>query len=438
MKLPVDGEVGAGRPMGTSVFKLGLAVLLTGSSLTACAASSDFPGPRANVTVGADRLLTEFSHLIDGKRIALVTNHSGRLSDGTHLADALFAYPGADLIVIFGMEYNIRSNDYSLPRDAQTDVDPETGLPKHSLYGSIHKPTSDMLAGVEVIVFDIQEVGARFYEHINILGFVMEAAVENDVGVVVLDRPNPLTGIRMDGFVTDDEFLYTFGAFGKVPVIHGMTMGELALLYNGEGMLRGGHLAKLHVVEMKGWDRSMWYDETGIEWSKPSPNLPTLASVVVYAGTCIFEGLNISEGRGTPRPFEYIGAPWINHHAVSELLNELALPGVVFEPVEFVPQRMAFHSRDPYLAGESSNGVFVNVIDRESFEPYKAGIALVWAIHQLHADAMEWNDRTWNRLVGTRRLIAMLRGGSHPFDIFAAWEQELAHFGMLAGPYMLY
>jgi uncharacterized protein YbbC (DUF1343 family) len=391
-----------------------------------------------NVTVGADRLFNEFTSLIDGKRVALVSNHSGRLSDGTHLADALFVYPDAELVVLFGMEFNIRSNDYSLPRDAESATDPETGLPKHSLYGSIHKPTDEMLEGVDVIVFDIQEVGARFYEHINILGFVMEAAAENDIEVVVLDRPNPLNGNQMDGFITDDEFLFGFGAFGKVPVIHGMTMGELALLYNGERMLRGGHQTTLHVVEMQGWNRSMWYDETGIEWSRPSPNLPTFDSILAYAGTCLFEGLNISEGRGTEKPFEYIGAPWIDHHAVAGMLNELKLPGVSFEMIEFTPARMPFHGREPFLSGERCNGIYVNVTDRNVFEPYKTGVAMVWAIHELHADRMEWNEHSWDRLTGTRRLISMLRSGSHPTEIFAAWEDELETFRRTREPYLLY
>lgn len=404
----------------------------------ACSSETVSDTDYKTITVGADRLMPEFTHLIQGKNVALVANHSARLKDGTHLADVLFEYPDSDLIVLFGMEFNIRSNDYSLPRDAESDTDPETGLPKHSLYGSIHKPTDEMLEGVDVIVFDIQEVGARFYEHINILGFVMEAAAENGIEVVVLDRPNPITGNHMDGFITDDEFLYGFGAFGKVPVIHGMTMGELALLYNGERMLRGGHQATLHVVEMQGWNRSMWYDETGIEWSRPSPNLPTFESILAYAGTCLFEGLNISEGRGTEKPFEYIGAPWIDHQAAVDLLNGLGLAGVTFETIEFTPERMPFHGRDPYLTGELCNGIYVNVTDRDVFEPYKAGVAMVWAIHELHADRMEWNERTWDRLTGTRRLMNMLRGGSHPAEIFAAWEDELETFRHTREPYLLY
>ncbi len=396
------------------------------------------PGFYQPVKVGADRLFSEFSHLIKDKKVALVTNHTGRLSNGTHLADTLYHYPYAELIVLFGMNFNIRSNDYSIPRDKDKDIDPETGLPKYSLYGSCHKPTPEMLKGVEVILFDIQEVGARFYEHINILGFVMEAAAENDIEVVVLDRPNPITGLRMDGFITDDEFLFGFGSYGKVPVIHGMTMGELARLYNGENMLRGGMKAKLHVIEMAGWERSMWFDQTGLNWRKPSPNLPTFESLLAYTGTCLFEGLNISEGRGTEKPFQYIGAPWIDHDQVVALLNNLDLKGIVFETVTFTPKKMSFHSSDPYLTGEVCNGVFVRIMDRDLFESYKAGIAMVWAINKLHPDKLEWDEKTMNRLVATTRLENMIRAGAHPLEIFESWDQELTEFKEMSRKYLLY
>jgi uncharacterized protein YbbC (DUF1343 family) len=390
------------------------------------------------VITGADRLISEFSHLIKDKKIALVSNHSGRMSNGIHLADTLFNYPHSELIVLFGMEFNIRSNDYSLPRDEEKAIDPETGLPKYSLYGSHHKPTPEMLKDVEVIVFDIQEVGARFYEHINILGFVMEAAAENNIEIVVLDRPNPITGLKTDGFITDDEFLFGFGSFGKVPVIHGMTMGELAKLYNEENMLRGGKHAKLHVIEMLGWNRSMWFDQTGQKWSKPSPNLPTLESLLTYTGTCLFEGLNISAGRGTEKPFQYIGAPWIDHDQVVSLLNNLDLKGVTFEAITFIPKKMAFHGRNPYLTGEDCNGIYVRILDRDQFESYKAGIAMVWAIHKLHPDKMTWDQKTMNRLVATRRLEKMIYNGSSPSEIFASWDKELTAFKEMRQPYLLY
>lgn len=390
------------------------------------------------VVVGADRLLSEFSHLIDGKSVALVSNHTGRLSDGTHLADALHKYEGAKLVALFGMNFNIRTNDYSLPRETEPTVDEPTEVPKYSLYGEVHKPTPAMLEGVDVIVFDIQEVGARFYEHINILGFVMEAAAENDVEVVVLDRPNPLTGLLIDGFVTDEEYYYGFGAYGPVPVVHGMTMGELALLYNGEGMLRGGAAPDLHVVEMRGWERAMWYDETGLEWHKPSPNLPTLRSVLAYAGTCLFEGLNLSEGRGTEKPFEYIGATWLDNERAAELLNELGLEGVSFEPITFTPERQPFHGSDPYLTGETVGGIYVNITDRDIFLPYRAGVAMVWAVHSLHADTLEWNASVLERLTATPRLVNMIRGGSHPEEIYEAWEDEVAAFRDVSREYWLY
>lgn len=392
----------------------------------------------STITVGADRLFAEYAHLLDGKKVAITTNHSGKLSTGKHITDAIHELPNTEVVSLLGMNYNIRSNDYSLPQDSMGVIDELTGAPKYSLYGDIHKPTAEMLHGADVVVFDIQEVGARFYEHINILGFVMETAAETGAHVIVLDRPNPITGLKVDGFITDDEFMYSFGAFGKVPVIHGMTMGELAQFYNGEQQLRGGAQAELTVIEMKNWERSMWMDETGIPWEKPSPNLPTLTSTLVYTGTCLFEGLNLSEGRGTEKPFEYIGAPWLNHEAIVQDLNALGLPGVQFEAIKFTPEKMPFHSRDPYLTGIESNGIFANVTDRDLFEPYKVGVAMVWAVYNHHPDELEWNEATMLRLTSTRRFMDMIRNGSHPTQIFESWQQELSDFIKVRENYLLY
>ena len=392
----------------------------------------------AQVMVGADRLFTEYEHLIRGKRLALVSNHSGRLADGTHLADALHRYPHAQLRVLFGMEYDIRSNDYSVPRDPESTVDRATGLPKHSLYGERHKPTPEMLRDVQVIVFDIQEVGARFYEHINILGFVMEAAAEQGVEVVVLDRPNPITGVKEDGFVTDTTALFRFGSYAPVPVQHGLTMGELARLYNGERMLRGGRRARLHVVPMLGWKRSMWYDETGLPWQKPSPNLLTASSLLAYVGTCLFEAVNVSEGRGTDQPFEVIGAPWLDNRAAVKLLDGVALRGVAFEPVTFTPEQKRYHGRPPELAGERLNGIRLRIIDRDAFEPYRVGVAMLWAVHKLHPDKLVWNDAVLDRLAATPRLKTTIVGGQRPEEIFAAWRAEVAEFRARSARYRLY
>ncbi|MDP2958800.1 MAG: DUF1343 domain-containing protein [Longimicrobiales bacterium] len=414
------------------------AVLLSPLACTAPAPERPQDPPPPPVVVGADRLLGEYAHLIRGKRLALVSNHSGRLADGTHLADALHAWPDAELRVLFGMEFDIRSNDYSVARDPESAVDAATGLPKHSLYGEVHKPTLEMLGDVEVIVFDIQEVGARFYEHINILGFVMEAAAEQGIEVVVLDRPNPITGRGMDGFVTDSAALFRFGSYAPVPVVHGLTVGELARLYSGEGMLRGGRTVTLNVVPMVGWTRDMWYDETGLDWRKPSPNLLTLESLLAYVGTCLFEALNVSEGRGTDHPFEIVGAPWLDAEEAVRMLNGLGLAGVTFEAEAFTPVQKAYHGSPPELAGELLQGVRLRVTDRDAFQPYRAGVALLWAVHRLHPDRLVWKDAVLDRLVATPRLGEMLLAGAEPEEIFASWQGEVEAFKARSARYLLY
>jgi uncharacterized protein YbbC (DUF1343 family) len=413
-------------------------VFLLGGPWSPAAALSVVAPPRAPVVVGADRLLGEYAYLIKGKRLALVSNHSGRLADGTHLADALFRLPGAPLRVLFGMEQDIRTNDYAAPRDGERAIDATTGLVKYNLYGERHRPTREMFADAEVVVFDIQEVGARFYEHINILGFVMDAAAEYGLEVVVLDRPNPITGRHADGFVTDSAFRFRFGSYAAVPVQHGMTMGELAQFYNGERLLRGGRAVALHVVPMLGWQRDMWYDETGLPWRKPSPNLLTLQSLLAYVGTCLFEAVNVSEGRGSATPFEVIGAPWLDHARAAELLNALGLPGVRFDTLTFTPVQQPFHGRPPELAGERLNGIGVRVTDRDAFRPYRAGVALLWVVQRLHPDRLVWNDDVLERLTATPRLKAMLLAGRTPPEIFAAWQGEVASFEKRRVPYLLY
>ncbi len=416
--------------------------VLTPLLLGACAhAAPAVPAPAGEVRVlaGADRLFTEYAHLIRGRRLALMANHSSRLADGTHLADALHAYPDAKLEVLFGMEYDIRTNDYSLPQDPDSVIDGPTGLVKYDLYyGRTHKPTRQMLGDVQTIVVDLQDVGARFYEHINVLGFVMEAAAENGIDVVVLDRPNPIGPTRPDGFVADAADFFGFGSYGPVPVVHGLTMGELARFYDGEKLLRGGGGARLHVVPMKGWRRGMWLDRTGLPWRKPSPNLVSFESVLDYPGTCLFEATNLSEGRGSDTPFQLVGAPWLDSERATSLLNALGLPGVVFEPVAFTPERRPFLSRPPRRAGQRLNGIRLRVTDRDAFQPFRAGVAMLWAVHRLHPDSLAWSDDAIRRLAGTTRLKTMIEEGKRPEEIFAAWGPELQAFRQRSAKYRLY
>lgn len=370
--------------------------------------------------------------------MALVSNHSGRLANGTHLADTLAAHPDIQLVALFGMEYDIRSNDYAVPRDPERTVDRRTGVPKYSLYGELHKPTPDMLAGVEVLLYDIQDVGARFYEHVNILGFIMEAAAEQGLRVVVLDRPNPLGGRGADGFVADSAAWYRFGSYTALPALHGMTPGELARMYNGERLLRGGRTASLEVVPLQGWSRDLWWDDTGLPWHKPSPNLLSFSSLVAYAGTCLFEAVNLSAGRGSDAPFELIGAPWLDHQRAVRLLEGLELPGVRFVADTFTPRQRAFHARPPLYAGELLRGVRVHITDRTRVQPYRVGVAMLWAVYTLHREQLVWNDATLDRLAATPRLKQMLEQGRTPAEIFAAWDNEAARFLAVSVRYHLY
>ncbi|MFP5354750.1 MAG: exo-beta-N-acetylmuramidase NamZ domain-containing protein, partial [Gemmatimonadota bacterium] len=310
-----------------------------------------------------------------------------------------------------------------------------------SLYGDRFEdlsPTPERLAAIDVLVVDLADVGSRYYTYVYTMSYCMEAAAAHGKEVIVLDRPNPITGRKVDGFVTDSAALFRFGSYARVPVVHGMTMGELARLYNGERMLRGARTVKLDVVPMLGWTRDMWYDQTGLDWRKPSPNLLTFESLLAYVGTCLFEAVNVSEGRGTDHPFQLLGAPWLDNDRAIALLRDVPLRGVAFEAVEFTPEQKPYHGRPPELTGERLHGIRVRITDRDAFEPYKTGVALLWAVHTLHRDRLVWNDATLDRLVATPRLKAMLAEGRTPADIFAAWEAEVAAFRAVREKYLLY
>jgi uncharacterized protein YbbC (DUF1343 family) len=238
--------------------------------------------------------------------------------------------------------------------------------------------------------------------------------------------------------VADSAAWYRFGSYTALPALHGMTPGELARFYNGERLLRGGRPATLHVVPLRGWRRDLWWDQTGVPWHKPSPNLLTFASLVAYAGTCLFEAVNLSAGRGSDRPFELIGAPWLAADRAAAMLNGLALPGVRFAADSFTPRQQAFHARPPLYAGETLSALRLEVTDRTRVQPYRVGVAMLWAVHALHRDRLVWNDATLDRLAATPRLKQMLEAGRTPAELFAAWEGELAAFRARSDPYRLY
>lgn len=371
------------------------------------------------IQTGLQVLLAQRLNLLTGRRVGLVTNPTGVLPDLTLNVDALLA-AGVRVTALFGPEHGLRA---SAP-DGQavpSGRDPRTNLPVHSLYGPIKKPTPEMCADVDVFVYDIQDVGARFYTYIWTLSYVMEAAAELGKPVIVLDRPNPLGGLRMEGGLLDERYSSFVGRW-PIPWRHGLTPGELARWFNQRTA------CDLTVVPLSGWQRYMWYDETGLPWVPPSPAMPTLNTAVVYPGTCLFEGTTMSEGRGTALPFEWIGAPWMDGEAWARHLNQLGLPGVRFRPVAFTPSASKH-------AGLECYGVQVHVLDRDSFLPVRTGLHMLATARRLAPAHFTWLPSSWegrpphiDLLSGGPGVREILSAGGSVAAIEATWPQGLAAF----------
>ena len=391
----------------------------------------------SQVKTGADLLLTKYRALVAGKHVGLITNQTGRLSDGRFLADVLHKDPDVTLAALFGPEHGIRGAAPAGERQSD-NVDSATGVTAYSLYGRIYKPTPEMLKGIDLLLFDIQDVGARFYTYISTLSYAMEAAAEQGIPFVVLDRPNPIRGTWVEGFGREDS-LRSFVGLQPIPIVHGMTVGELATLFNNEGWLAGGIHANLTVVKMEGWKRDMWYDQTGLPWVPPSPNIPTIESAVVYPGMCLVEGTNLSEGRGTAKPFEYISAPYVDGNKLAAELNGERLPGVRFEPIMVTPVSIPGASTNPKYKGERCGGVFVHVTDRNVYEPVRTGVCLIAAARKLYPQEFRWRShRGIDRLAGTALFREGIDDGWSPERIVGLWKTVVERFRTLRTASLLY
>lgn len=381
------------------------------------------------IKTGLDVLIERGHPEVDGKRIGLVTNHTAVDANLRSVIDLLHNDDRFDLVHLYGPEHGVRG-DAQAGDHVGRETDPETGLPVDSLYGDTRKPTPDMLEGINVLVFDIQDAGARFYTYISTMVLAMEGAIEAGIPYVVLDRPNPITGTHVEGPVLDPQYA-SFVGIHPIPTRHGLTVGELARLVASD---RGW--PEPHVIAMEGWRREMWFDDTGLPFVQASPNLPTLDSLTVYPGTCIFEATTLSEGRGTTRPFEYIGAPWINAAELVKELRSRDLPGAGFRPASFVP---AFSKHQ----GASCQGVQVHVFDREALRPVELGVHLLHAIKHLEKPEFAWRPGTAlgmsaNLLYGNNDLHTMIDAGSAPEGIIALWDEDLAAFREKASEAYLY
>lgn len=396
------------------------------ATVVASAVSGDLAGDagalvETPVWTGLDVLREAGFEPLVGARVGLVTNQTGRARDGATTIDLLAAAPGVELVALFSPEHGIRG---VMDGPVSSSRDTRTGLPIHSLYGDTRRPTAEMLQGLDTLVVDLQDVGARFYTYATTMAYLLEAAAARGLRVMVLDRPNPIGGVDVEGPILDESSTGFTGYFPS-PVRHGLTLGELARLFNTER----GIGAELEVVAMRGWQRETWFDQTGLRWVDPSPNMRNLHQALLYPGIGAIEGSNLSVGRGTDTPFEQIGAPWIDGPELARELNTRRLPGVRVYPLRFSPSSSRF-------AGELCEGVFFIVTDRDAVRPVRLGLEVAAALYRLYGDQFDLDAVA--RLLGSRDTLARIRAGDPPWEIAAGWAEGEAAWRRLRVPYLLY
>jgi uncharacterized protein YbbC (DUF1343 family)/CubicO group peptidase (beta-lactamase class C family) len=381
------------------------------------------PSPVADAAVltGIDVLARDGFKQLAGLRIGLVTNQTGRDRAGRTTIDVLFKAPGVKLVALFSPEHGIRG----LADEKVSDTkDEQTGLPIYSLYGETRRPQAAHLKDLDALVYDIQDIGVRFYTYITTLGYVMEEAGKAKLPIFVLDRPNPINGSDVEGPTADADKL-SFIAYHTLPVRHGLTIGELARLYNDERKIG----ADLRVIKMEGWRRAMWFDATGLVWINPSPNMRSLTEAALYPGVGLLETTNLSVGRGTDTPFEVIGAPWLDGQRLASHLNARRIPGVRFIPVRFTPRSSVFKN-------EECGGINLVITDRSQFQSVPAGIEIASALRRLFP--ADWKVDAYLRLLANADTLERLKRGEAPADIVRSWATTLESFNRTRRKHLLY
>jgi uncharacterized protein YbbC (DUF1343 family) len=397
--------------------------------------SSTVAAKPQTVSLGIDRLLGPDRRLVAGRRVGVVCNPASIDGGFRHTADRLIEDPDVTVSAIFGPQHGFRSDLQDNMVETAHARDARRRVPIYSLYSETREPTAEMLRDVDVLVIDLQDVGTRVYTYIYTAANCMRAAARHGVQVVVCDRPNPVGGEEVEGNLLDPAFASFVGQF-PIPLRHGLTIGEIARLFNDAFGLG----ASLDVVPLEGWRRSMYYDETGVPWVIPSPNLPTLDSAIVYPGAVLFEGTRLSEGRGTTRPFEVIGAPWIDGDRLADAMNGRGLPGVHFRPVFFEP---TFQKH----AKETCGGCQVHVLDRHAFRPVRTAVELMAEFRQQDPQRFAWREPPYEYehdkqpidiLYGSSRLRATLDGDGDIGRLVESWAPDEDAFRRLREGYLLY
>jgi uncharacterized protein YbbC (DUF1343 family) len=379
------------------------------------------PASAAQTLTGIDVLEAQKFASLAGKRVGLITNQTGIDRNRRSTIDLLAHAPGVKLVALFSPEHGIRG---TFDARVSSTTDEATGLPIYSLYGETERPTDAMLAGLDAIVFDIQDAGVRFYTYITTMGYAMEAAAAHHVAFYVLDRPDPLGGERIEGPMLDRDRTNFVGYF-PMPVRMAMTLGEMAQMFNAEKKIG----CDLHVIRMQNWRRQMWFSDTGLPWVNPSPNLRSPEEGILYPGLEILQAGGVSVGRGTTRPFELLGAPWIRGEGLAAYLNRRAIPGVRFEPEKFTPDSGLYK-------GELCEGVRVVLTDRDALPAMRMGIEIASALGKLYPGKFETAKMV--ELVGNAPTIKQLVAGADPVTIMTSWSKDLEAFRKVRAKYLLY
>ena len=373
------------------------------------------------VLAGIDVLERDGFKQLSGMRVGLVTNHTGRNRSGRPTIDVLHKAPGVKLVALFSPEHGIRGLADEKISDSKDEA---TGLPIYSLYGETRRPRAEHLKDLDALIFDIQDIGTRFYTYISTLGNVMEEAAKAGKPVFVLDRPNPINGVAVDGPVGDADKL-SFTAYHPLPVRHGMTIGEMAQLFNQERKIG----CDLRVIRMDGWQRAMWLDETNLTWVNPSPNMRSLTQATLYPGVGLLETTNVSVGRGTDTPFEVVGAPWIDGRQLAAYLNSRKIPGIRFVPIRFTPGASVFK-------GEACGGINLIITDRFRFRPVANGIEIAAALRKLYPAV--WKADSYARLLVNADTLERVKRGQSPEEIIRSWAARLDEFRRVRAKTLLY
>lgn len=387
------------------------------------------------VKLGLEKILDEKISLLKDKRVGLICNQSSVNHKFEHAADLFFQNREINLTTLFGPQHGIRGDVQDNMVETSHTIDKKTGLPVYSLYSETREPTEEMLRNLDVLVFDLQDVGCRVYTFIYTMAFAMRASAKFDKKFIVLDRPNPINGRDIEGNLLEIGHESFVGLF-PIPMRHGLTVGELALLFNNEFSIN----CELEIVSMDGWERNLFYDETDCPWVMPSPNMPTVDTAIVFPGTVMFEGTKVSEGRGTTRPFEIIGAPYIDGQEFAENLQKLNLPGVIFSPINFLPTFQKHKDT-------SCSGAFLHVSDRNLFEPVLTGIALTKTIFDMYREEFEWKDTPYEYefdrnpfdvINGSTKIREMIEAEKTIKEIKQFWETDVKQFRESREKYFLY